>query len=120
MTLSSIFKRVILSTAVTAGLLLSGGTALAAASPESMGNMGHANNDIASCIERHQVPSASTGKDSVQFEEKDNEDPEPQKAPYFVAFAQPISEPEKPYIDIYKRSSFRPPDIIILTTKLRI
>lgn len=121
MKISLLIKRILLSSAVAASLFVPGLTTSAISTSQSMEDMGHARTDLVDCLERHQTPTASIDKESKQRDsEEDDEEPTPPAVPYFVAFQKPIVEPLKPVVNLLGSPSFIPPDIIILTTQLRI
>lgn len=113
-------KRLFLPLAVAVSLLVPG----IAASPtfamsSSMDDMGHSTADIVSCMNQHQVPTATTTKELDQIDSED-ENPLPPEAPYFNVSDLAYAEPTKQKTDLIRSSSFRPPDIVILTANLRI
>jgi len=120
MKISLIIKRIILSSAVVASLLAPSFSATTVSATQTMDDMGHAKVDIANCLERHQTPTAPINKDIKQLDNEDKDEPTPPEVPYFVAFQKKPVEPEKPKVNLIESSSFVPPDIIILTAKLRI
>ena len=120
MNISLIIKRILLSSAVVASLLAPTFSATTVSATQTMDDMGHAKVDIANCLERHQTSTAPINTDTKQLENEDKDEPTPPEAPYFVAFLKTPVDPEKPKVNLIESSSFVPPDIVILTVKLRI
>ena len=85
----------------------------------SMGDMGHSNVDIVSCMNQHQVPTPPTAKEIDQLKNEDD-DGAPQELPYYLGQSTNYGEPKKQRTNLIASSSFRPPDIVILTSNLRI
>lgn len=85
----------------------------------SMDNMGHSNVDIVSCMNQHQVPTPPTAKEIDQLKNEDD-DGAPQELPYYLGQSTNYGEPKKQRTNLIASSSFRPPDIVILTSNLRI
>lgn len=85
----------------------------------SMGDMGHSNVDIVSCMTQHQAPTATTLKELDQVDNEDD-DPIPPENTYFNPSELRYDQPAKQKTDLIRSSSFRPPDIVILTANLRI
>ena len=85
----------------------------------SMDDMGHSNVDIVSCMNQHQVPTPPTAKEIDQLK-NDDDDGAPQESPYYLGLSINYAEPKKQKTNLIASSSFRPPDIVILTANLRI
>ena len=85
----------------------------------SMDDMGHSNVDIVSCMNQHQVPTATAIKELDQVDNEDD-DPIPPEITYFNPTELRYDQPAKQKTDLIRSSSFRPPDIVILTANLRI
>ena len=85
----------------------------------SMNNMGHSDVDIVSCMNQHQVPTPPTAKEIDQLK-NDDDDGAPQEPPYYLGLSINYAEPKKQKTNLIASSSFRPPDIVILTANLRI
>ncbi len=85
----------------------------------SMDDMGHSEVDIVSCITQHQVPTATAIKELDQVDNEDD-DPIPPENTYFNPSELRYDQPAKQKTDLIRSSSFRPPDIVILTANLRI
>jgi len=85
----------------------------------SMGDMGHSNVDIVSCMNQHQVPTPPTAKEIDQLKNKDD-DGAPQESQYYLGLSTNYGEPNKKETNLIASPSFRPPDIVILTLNLRI
>ena len=85
----------------------------------SMDDMGHSNVDIVSCMNQHQVPTPPTAKEIDQLKNEDD-DGVPQELPYYLGLSTNYGEPKKQKTNLIASSSFRPPDIVILTANLRI
>lgn len=85
----------------------------------SMDNMGHSDVDIVSCMNQHQVPTPPTAKEIDQLKNEDD-DGVPQELPYYLGLSTNYGEPKKQKTNLIASSSFRPPDIVILTANLRI
>ncbi|MBL8122309.1 hypothetical protein JNM87_06200 [Candidatus Saccharibacteria bacterium] len=85
----------------------------------SMDDMGHSNVDIVSCMNQHQVPTPPTAKEIDQLKNEDD-DGVPQELPYYLGLSTNYGEPKKQKTNLIASSSFRPPDIVILTSNLRI
>ena len=83
----------------------------------SMNNMGHSDVDIVSCMNQHQVPTPPTAKEIDQLKNEDD-DGVPQDLPYYVGLSTNYGEPKKQKTNLIASSSFRPPDIVILTANL--
>ncbi len=112
-------KRILLSTALAISIMAPGLTS-APATASSMAQMGHPPTDIVACLNQHQAPTAPTSGESRHLKDDDKERHIPPVNPYFVAFQHTYNEPQKSYRDPSLTSSFRPPDIVILTARLRI
>lgn len=85
----------------------------------SMDDMGHSDVDIVSCMNQHQVPTPPTAKEIDQLKNEDD-DGVPQELPYYLGLSTNYGEPKKQKTNLIASSSFRPPDIVILTSNLRI
>ena len=85
----------------------------------SMDDMGHSSVDIVSCMNKHQVPTPPTAKEIDQLK-NDDDDGAPQELPYYLGLSTNYGEPKKQKTNLIASSSFRPPDIVILTSNLRI
>lgn len=85
----------------------------------SMDDMGHSDVDIVSCMNQHQVPTPPTAKEIDQLKNEDD-DGVPQELPYYLGLSTNYGEPKKQKTNLIASSSFRPPDIVILTENLRI
>ncbi len=85
----------------------------------SMADMGHSDVDIVSCMNQHQVPTPPTAKEIDQLKNEDD-DGAPQESPYYLGLSTNYAEPKKQKTNLIVSSSFRPPDIVILTLNLRI
>ena len=85
----------------------------------SMDDMGHSSVDIVSCLNQHQVPTPPTAKEIDQLK-NDDDDGAPQESPYYSGLSINYAEPKKQKTNLIASSSFRPPDIVILTANLRI
>ena len=85
----------------------------------SMGDMGHSDVDIVSCMNQHQVPTPPTAKEIDQLKNKDD-DGAPQESQYYLGLSTNYGEPNKQKTNLIASPSFRPPDIVILTLNLRI
>ena len=109
-----------LSSALLATALLPGFTASATYVSQSMVGMDHATMDIASCMDRHQTPTAPLSKGAKQLDHEERETPTPPEGACFTVLRGPVMEPLRPPLNLLASSSFVPPDIVILTTQLRI
>lgn len=85
----------------------------------SMDTMGHSNMDVVSCINLHQVAPPTATSEVDQLENEDDDDA-PQELPYYLNLSTNYAQPNKQRADLISSSSFRPPDIVILTLNLRI
>ena len=85
----------------------------------SMDDMGHSEVDIVSCMNQHQVPTATAIKELDQVDNEDD-DPIPPEITYLNPTELRYDQPAKQKTDLMRSSSFRPPDIVILTANLRI
>lgn len=85
----------------------------------SMDDMGHSDVDIVSCMNQHQAPTPPTAKEIDQLKNKDD-DGAPQESPYYLGLSTNYAEPKKQKTNLIASSSFHPPDIVILTSNLRI
>mgnify|MGYP005608526221 FL=1 len=85
----------------------------------SMDDMGHSEVDIVSCMTQHQAPTPPTAKEIDQLK-NDDDDGAPQESPYYLGLSTNYGEPKKQKTNRITSSSFRPPDIVILTENLRI
>ena len=85
----------------------------------SMDDMGHSDVDIVSCMNQHQVLTPPTAKEIDQLKNEDD-DGVPQELPYYLGLSTNYGEPKKQKTNLIASSSFRPPDIVILTSNLRI
>lgn len=92
------------------------GTPVSAMFP--MDSMNHSNMDIVSCTNQHQVATPTATKELEQLENED--DTTPQELPYNFNQTDNYSELKKRKTILISSSSFRPPDIVILTSNLRI
>ena len=120
MKVALIIKRIILSSAIIASLLAPGFLATDVAAMRTMDDMGHAKVNIANCLDRHQAPVAPVNKNATQLDNEDDDTPTPPTYPYFVAFNKTPTNFEKSSVNLIQSSSFVPPDIVMLTTALRI
>jgi len=85
----------------------------------SMGDMDHPATDIVNCMNQHQAPTISAIKELEQVDSEDDE-PTPPEFSFFNAIDLRYDKPTKQKTDLIRSSSFRPPDIVILTANLRI
>lgn len=85
----------------------------------SMDDMGHSDVDIVSCMNQHQAPTPPTAKEIDQLK-NDDDDGAPQESSYYLSISTDYAEPKKQKTNRITSSSFRPPDIVILTENLRI
>jgi len=85
----------------------------------SMEDMGHATVDAIRCTSQHQISVAPAGVRLDKID-RDKDEPISPEQPYFTAFQHQFREPIKPKLELILLSSFRPPDIVILTAHLRI
>jgi hypothetical protein len=86
----------------------------------SMDDMGHSEVDIVSCMTQHQVPTATTINEELDQVDNEDDDPLPPENTYFNPSELRYDQPAKQKTDLTRSSSFRPPDIVILTANLRI
>jgi len=84
----------------------------------SMDNMGHSSVDIVDCMNQHQVPTPPTEKEIDHL--KNEDDGAYQEPSYYSGLSTNYAEPKKQKTNLITSSSFRPPDIVILTSNLRI
>lgn len=120
MKISLLLKRIPLFGAIAFSLLLPGFTTTTTYAAGSMDGMGHANTDLTNCLERHQTPTAPINNESKEIEHEDKDEPTPPVLPYYVAFQTHFTEPIKPTPNLIVSSSYVPPDLVILTSALRI
>jgi len=120
MKISRIIQRVLLSGAIVASVLVPSSTATAVAAAYSMESMGHAEIDIATCLERHQTPAAPIDRGPKREDVVDEDEPALPEQPYFVVFQKKIPVSNEMASSLVKSPSFVPPDIVILTSQLRI
>lgn len=85
----------------------------------SMDDIGHSEVDLVSCMNQHQVPAPPKAKELDQLINEDDEGI-PQELPYYLGLSTSYAEPKKQKTNRIASSSFRPPDIVILTANLRI
>jgi hypothetical protein len=122
MRISLAIKRISLLSAIAFSVLLPGFTATttyAAGNMDGMG-MGQTRTDVTNCLERHQAPTAPIDKESKQTDPEDKDEPIPPELPYYANFQKLPTGTAKPARKLIESSSFVPPDILILTSTLRI
>lgn len=120
MRIAKIFKRILLSSAVIASVLLPGFTTLNVSAAHAMGDMGYAQADLVNCFQRHQTPVAPIDKHALRQDDENKDDPIPHETPYFIVFQKNLGEGNRPKPSLIESSSFVPPDIVILTATYRI
>ena len=112
-------NRLILAIVVAISIILPAVAGSPTFAMSSMDNMGHSDVDIVSCMNQHQVPTPPTAKEIDQLKNEDD-DGAPQELPYYLGQSTNYGEPKKQRTNLIASSSFRPPDIVILTANLRI
>jgi hypothetical protein len=112
-------NRLILAIVVAISIILPAVAGSPTFAMSSMDNMGHSDVDIVSCMNQHQVPTPPTAKEIDQLKNEDD-DGAPQELPYYLGQSTNYGEPKKQRTNLIASSSFRPPDIVILTSNLRI
>ena len=112
-------NRLILAIVVAISIILPAVAGSPTFAMSSMDNMGHSDVDIVSCMNQHQVPTPPTAKEIDQLKNEDD-DGAPQELPYYLGQSTNYGEPKKQRTNLIASSSFRPPDIVILTENLRI
>lgn len=112
-------NRLILAIVVAISIILPAVAGSPTFAMSSMDNMGHSDVDIVSCMNQHQVPTPPTAKEIDQLKNEDDDGP-PQELPYYLGQSTKYGEPKKQRTNLIASSSFRPPDIVILTSNLRI
>lgn len=112
-------KRLFLPLAVAISILIPGIGGSPTFALSSMEDMGHSTVDIVSCMTQHQVPTATPIKELDQVDNEDD-NPIPPEITYFNPSELQYDQPAKQKTDLIRSSSFRPPDIVILTANLRI
>lgn len=112
-------NRLILAIVVAISIILPAVAGSPTFAMSSMDNMGHSDVDIVSCMNQHQVPTPPTAKEIDQLKNEDD-DGVPQELPYYLGLSTNYGEPKKQKTNLIASSSFRPPDIVILTSNLRI
>lgn len=112
-------NRLILAIVVAISIILPAIAGSPTFAMSSMDNMGHSDVDIVSCMNQHQVPTPPTAKEIDQLKNEDD-DGAPQELPYYLGQSTNYGEPKKQRTNLIASSSFRPPDIVILTSNLRI
>lgn len=112
-------NRLILAIVVAISIILPAIAGSPTFAMSSMDNMGHSDVDIVSCMNQHQVPTPPTAKEIDQLKNEDD-DGAPQELPYYLGQSTNYGEPKKQRTNLIASSSFRPPDIVILTANLRI
>ena len=112
-------NRLILAIVVAISIILPAVAVSPTFAMSSMGDMGHSNVDIVSCMNQHQAPTPPTAKEIDQLKNEDD-DGVPQELPYYLGLSTNYGEPKKQKTNLIASSSFRPPDIVILTSNLRI
>lgn len=113
-------KQLLLSSAVAMSVLLAGVLGPVAYASHSMATMGHETAPIANCAERHQAPTATVSKESYDFEQREDDEPDPSAPVTYPAASLVYPEPHRPVLRLFASSSFIPPDIVIQTAQLRI
>ena len=112
-------NRLTLAIAVAISIILPAVAGSPTFAMSSMDDMGHSDVDIVSCMNQHQVPIPPTAKEIDQLK-NDDDDGAPQESPYYLGLSTNYGEPKKQKTNLIASSSFRPPDIVILTSNLRI
>lgn len=120
MNISMFFKRILLSGLVTASLLSPSLTVTTVSAARSMDDAGHSTADPGNCLLRHQTPTAPIDKAAERQEGKEKDEPIPHESPYFATIQLPYDDPGEAKRSLIESPSFVPPDIVILTTALRI
>lgn len=117
-----LIKRILFLSAIAFSVLLPGFTATTTYAAGTMDGMamGQSTTDLTNCLERHQAPAASVHKESKQTDPEDKDEPIPPSALYNVNSQKPLAGTAKPARNLIESSSFVPPDILILTSILRI
>lgn len=106
--------------AVSTVFSLGMGMPVAAMPASPMEGMDHGSTSITNCIDQHHVaPGASQKVKADEPKDEDNE-PTPQPLPYFMQFQKVYAQQQQvtPQ-DITRSSSYRPPDILRLTSNVR-
>jgi len=111
-------NRLLLPIVVAISIIVPAITGPQAFAISSMDDMNHSDVDIISCANQHQTPTLSVVKELNQLE--DEEDNTPQESTYYLGLSVNYAAPKKQKTDLITSSSFRPPDIVILTSNLRI
>ena len=96
------------------------GVPAAAMAATPMDGMAHENTSVIDCVNQHHVTPGTTEKTDIdQLDDEDEPAPKPQ--PYYIQFQTGFNvQHQAAPTDIIRSSSYHPPDIIILTAKLRI
>lgn len=112
-------NRLILPIIVAISIIMPGFASSTTFAMSPMDDMGHSTTDYVSCISEHQVPVVPAAKELDQIKNEDDETTPPE-SPYFMGLSQQYAKPNKQETNLITSSSFRPPDIVILTANLRI
>ncbi len=115
-------KQYATSAALALSIVFSFGMGMPAAAMATtpMDGMAHENTSVLDCVNQHHVTTGTTQKTDIdQLEDEDEPAPKPQ--PYYAQFQTGfVVRHQAAPADIIRSSSYHPPDIIILTAKLRI
>lgn len=117
------FRQFVSSTALAVSVVFSLGMGMPAAamSTTPMDGMTHEGTIVTNCTNLHHVaPGTVKNISADKLEEDDDDQPSPKPLPYFVQFQKVAAEqPRVAPKDIVRSSSYRPPDIIRLTSNIR-
>lgn len=113
--------KITLVAALLANIFIPTSVAAISHTASTMDHMGHSNNsEVARCLVQHQSPNATVAKNYTHVKNKKQYDPNPPEVPYFSVHMTGYMEIELPKYDPIISSSFKPPDIVIETSNLRI
>ena len=101
-------------------LVLSGFASSTSSAMSMMEHSAHLSTDVVTCMVQHQNPAAPVSKEVRQLNEEDDDDPLPVRICYLYPTPDRYAAPNKKKSNRIVSSSFRPPDIVILTANLRI
>ena len=116
------FRQFAASAALAVAVVFSLGMGMPAAamSTTPMDGMTHEGTMVSNCTTLHHVAPGTVENIAADKLEEDDDEPSPKPLPYFVQFQKAIAEqPRVDPKDIVRSSSYRPPDIIRLTSNIR-
>ena len=116
-------KQFATSAALALSIVFSLGIGMPAAAMAStpMEGMVHENTNLISCITQHTIAPGPAQKTVLDNLDDEDDEPTPKPLPYFVQFQTAfIQQRQATPKDIVRSPSYHPPDIIRLTSNIRL